>query len=240
MRNRMPLAMLEADRRTTREQVHEALRRGILGGTLEVGTRLIQTDIAEALGVSTTPVREALRDLAAEGLVRFDDYRGAVVQSPNLADIREIYGLRIVLEPVALRQSLETLPDDELGRATHLQTLMDEERDLGVWVELNNQFHAVFDDSRSPRMNAILRNLRDSAALVVGFSNRVRPTLIDASNRQHHNLLGACRDRDGDAAARIVEEHVRETLEAMERYFSEASEPQASEPQKPGWQPRVN
>jgi DNA-binding GntR family transcriptional regulator len=103
---------------------------------------------------------------------------------------------------------------------------MDDERDLGVWVELNNRFHAVFDDSRSPRMNTILRNLRDSAALVVGFSNRVRPSLIDASNRQHHLLLKACRDHDGESAAKIVEEHVRETLEAMERYFAEASDPQ--------------
>lgn len=224
MVDHVPLALLEADRRTTREQVYEALRRGILGGALEAGTRLIQTEVADALGVSTTPVREALRDLAAEGLVRFDDYRGAVVQRPNLADIREIYGLRIVLEPVAIRQSLENLTDEELTRATDLQDLMDEERDLGVWVELNNQFHAVFDDSRSPRMNAILRNLRDSAALVVGFSNRVRPTLIDGSNRQHHLLLKACRDRDGDAAAKIVEEHFRETLDAMEQYFAEVSD----------------
>jgi DNA-binding GntR family transcriptional regulator len=219
------IALLEADRRTTREQVYDALRRGILGGGLEAGTRLIQTEIADALRVSTTPVREALRDLAAQGLVRFDDYRGAVVQQPNLAEIREIYRLRILLEPAAIRQSLENLTDKDLARAADLQELMDDERDLGAWVELNNQFHAVFDDSRSPRMNAILRNLRDSAALVVGFSNRVRPTLIDASNRQHHLLLTACRDRNHDEAAMIVEEHVRETLEAMERYFAEASDP---------------
>jgi DNA-binding GntR family transcriptional regulator len=227
MRDSVPLSLLETDRRTTREQAYEALRRGILGGALEAGTRLVQSEIAEALGVSTTPVREALRDLAAEGLVRFDDYRGAVVQRPNMAEIREIYNLRIVLEPVAIRQNVENLTDKELIRATELQDLMDEERDLGVWVELNNQFHAVFDGSTSPRMNAILRNLRDSAALVVGFSNRVRPTLIDASNRQHHLLLKACRERDGDAAAKIVEEHVRETLEAMERYFADANDPQS-------------
>jgi DNA-binding GntR family transcriptional regulator len=100
---------------------------------------------------------------------------------------------------------------------------MDREADLGVWVDLNNQFHSVFDDTNSPRMTAILRNLRDSAALVIGFSNRARPTLITASNRQHHLLLRACREGDGEAAARIVQHHVRETLEAMEAYFAEMS-----------------
>lgn len=224
MRNDGLLTLVEADRRTAREQAYEALRRGILGGTLEAGSRLVQSEVAVALGVSTTPVREALRDLASEGLVKFDDYRGAVVQQPSLADIREIYRLRILLEPVAIRDSLENLTAEELERASDLQSQMDHVRDLGVWVELNNTFHSVFDDSRTPRMNAILRNLRDSAALVVGFSNRVRPSLIDASNRQHHLLLQACRDHDGDAAARIVEEHVRETLEAMERYFGDASD----------------
>lgn len=213
--------LLESDRQTTREQVYEALRRGILGGALEAGTKLIQSDLASALGVSTTPVREALRDLAAEGFVRFDDYRGAVVQRPNLADIREIYDLRILLEPAAMRKSLEALSDTDIERAAALQSEMDGERDLGVWVELNNRFHSIFDDVRSPRMNAILRNLRDSAALVIGFSNRVRPALIDASNKQHHLLLDACRRRDADAAAKIVEDHVRETLDAMERYFSD-------------------
>jgi DNA-binding GntR family transcriptional regulator len=213
--------LLEADRRTTREQVYEALRRGILGGPLEAGTRLIQSDLAAALGVSTTPVREALRDLAAEGFVRFDDYRGAVVQRPNLADIREIYDLRILLEPAAMRKSLEALSDRDVERAAALQSEMDGERDLGVWVGLNNRFHSIFDDARSPRMNAILRNLRDSAALVIGFSNRVRPSLIDASNKQPHLLLDACRRRDGGAAAKIVENHVRETIDAMEHYFSD-------------------
>jgi DNA-binding GntR family transcriptional regulator len=214
--------LLESDRQTTREQVYEALRRGILGGALEAGTRLIQSDLASALGVSTTPVREALRDLAAEGFVRFDDYRGAIVQRPNLADIREIYDLRILLEPAAMRKSLEALSDTDIERAAALQSEMDEERDLGVWVELNSRFHSIFDDARSPRMNAILRNLRDSAALVIGFSNRARPALIDASNRQHHLLLDACGRRDANAAAKIVEDHVRETLDAMERYFSDA------------------
>lgn len=220
----MRLALTETDRRTAREQAYEALRRGILGGALEAGSRLVQSEVAEALGLSTTPVREALRDLASEGLVQFDDYRGAVVQQPNLADIRDIYKLRILLEPIAIRESVEALTAEELERAAELQTRMDGENDPGIWAELNNEFHSVFDGSKSPRMNAILRNLRDSSVLVIGFSTRVRPNLIPASNRQHHLLLRACRKRDGDAAAHIVEQHVRETLEAMERYFADRSD----------------
>lgn len=216
------LALEEANRTTARGQAYEALRRGILDGSLEAGSRLVQSEVAAALGVSTTPVREALRDLAFEGLVTLDDYHGAMVQEPNLADIREIYKLRIVLEPLAIRESLENLTDAELQRAISLQSLMDEESNLATWVELNNRFHSVFDDAKSPRMGAILRNLRDSAVLVIGFSNRVRPSLITASNRQHHLFLEACREHDGEAAALIVEQHVRETLESMEVYFADS------------------
>lgn len=217
-------ALSETDRRTAREQVYRTLRRAILGGALEGGSRLVQSEVAEALGVSTTPVREALRDLASEGLVKFDDYKGAVVQQPTLVDIREIYRLRIILEPVGIRGSLEHLTAEDMERAVDLQHRMDQEDNLGVWVELNNEFHSVFDDARSPRLNAILRHLRDSAALVVGLSNRARPGLVVASNRQHHLLLEACRRRDAEAAAQIMERHVRETLEAMERYFAESTE----------------
>jgi DNA-binding GntR family transcriptional regulator len=214
------LALTETDRKTAREQAYQELRRAILGGSLEAGTRLVQTEVAAALRVSTTPVREALRDLAADGLVRFDDYRGAVVQQPDLADIREVYRLRIALEPLAIRQALDGLTAEELERAAELQRQMDTETELGAWVELNSRFHAVFDDRRSPRTTAILRNLRDNAALVVGFSNRARPNLIRESNRQHHLLVTAGRRRDSDAAAAIVEKHVRETLDAMEDYFA--------------------
>jgi DNA-binding GntR family transcriptional regulator len=214
------LALAETDRKTAREQAYQELRRAILGGSLEAGTRLVQTEVAAALRVSTTPVREALRDLASDGLVRFDDYRGAVVQQPDLADIREVYRLRVALEPLAMREALDGLTAEEIDRAAELQSRMDVETELGTWVELNSRFHGVFDGRRSPRTTAILRNLRDSAALVVGFSNRARPNLIPESNRQHHQLLTACRNRDADAAAAVVERHVRETLEAMEDYFA--------------------
>lgn len=219
-----------ADRKTTGEQVYEALRRGILGGAFDGGSRLVQSEIAIALGVSTTPVREALRKLAAEGLIRSDSYRGAVVETPTLEDAREIYKLRLLLEPVAAREKVEHLTRPELEWASELQRRMDQEKDLGSWVELNSQFHGVFEDASSPRMSAILRNLRDSAALIVGLSSRVRPALMTGSNTQHHLLLQACRNQDGDAAGRIVEQHLRETLESVERYFGEIGSSPAAEP----------
>jgi DNA-binding transcriptional regulator YhcF (GntR family) len=98
-------------RQTAHQYVVESLRNAIVEGVLTPGTRLIQAAIAEELEVSTTPVREALQDLAAEGLVRLDPHRGAIVYGFDLAECREIYELRMLLEELRPR-SVFMLGDD--------------------------------------------------------------------------------------------------------------------------------
>src|SRR5215211_2717340 len=91
--------------RTAQERVVETLRHAILGGVLEPGTPLILSELSERLGVSRTPIREAMRELAAEDLVDFDSYRSAVVHTPTLEEAREIYELRLALDPIAVRKA---------------------------------------------------------------------------------------------------------------------------------------
>ena len=96
-------------RKTAHEFVREVLRRAILSGELTGSTRLVQAELAATLEVSTTPVREALRDLASEGLIRFDPHRGAVVEELSRDELNEVYAIRKVLEPLALTQALPNL-----------------------------------------------------------------------------------------------------------------------------------
>jgi len=107
-------------RQTTVEYVKDTLRKAILGGELVGGTRLVQADLAAALETSTTPVREALRDLTSEGLIRSDPHRGSVVYEPNAYELDEIYQICRVLEPLAIRHAVEHIDDDLIFRLQKL------------------------------------------------------------------------------------------------------------------------
>jgi DNA-binding GntR family transcriptional regulator len=203
--------------RTAYEHVRATLRAAILDGTLPAGARLVQSELATALGVSTTPVREALRDLTTEGLVLFDPHRGALVRSLDIAEVREIYQLRMTLEPLMVTRVIDQLSDDQLARATDLCERMEREQDTPVWVNLNRDFHAVFSevDERS-RLAGILAGLRDSAAAYVAVSLDARPRQVAEANAEHKEFLDIYRRRDEQAAVRLTVQHLQSTLAAIE------------------------
>jgi DNA-binding GntR family transcriptional regulator len=194
------------------------LRSAILGGTLAGGTRLVQTELAAQLEVSTTPVREALRDLATEGLVFFDPHRGAVVRSLDLDEVREIYELRITLEPLMVRRVVDRLTDEQLAEAEELARRMREETNLSVWVDLNRDFHAIFSEtSDGSRLAGILASLRDSASAYVSLSLEARPEQVPEANEEHSELVRLYRDRDANGVVELTLRHLRSTLSAIEQ-----------------------
>jgi DNA-binding GntR family transcriptional regulator len=206
----------DGSRRTAHELVRDTLRRAILRGTLPGGLRLVQAEIAAQLEVSTTPVREALRDLASEGLIRLDAHRGAIVRELDLAEVREIYDLRKLLEPEALRRASRHITEEEVARSEALQAQMDVETDAGVWADLNREFHATLvGAARSPRLIAILQNLRDSAAPYVGLSLQTSSELRARANEHHRGMLAALRDGDPERAADIAIEHLESTVQTL-------------------------
>lgn len=203
--------------RTAHEHVRATLRAAILNGTLPAGARLVQSELAHALGVSTTPVREALRDLTTEGLVVFDPHRGALVRSLDIDEVREIYELRITLEPLMISRVMRQLSDEQLDRAAELCARMEREQDMSVWVNLNRNFHAVFYEfDQGSRLGRILAGLRDSAAPYVAVSLEARPRQAAEANVEHKELLEIYRRRDEQAAIRLTVQHLRSTLAVIE------------------------
>lgn len=202
--------------RTAHEFVHATLRHAIVRGDLPGGTRLVQAELAARLDVSTTPVREALRDLANEGLVHLDPHRGAIVRDLRMEELREIHELRVLLEPLSIRLMVDRITEEELQRAADLQREMDAESDPGRWVELNRAFHGVFADAAgSPRLQSIIGGLRDSAAVYVGLSVRAWPARRETSNADHRALLEAVRRRDTEVATEIELRHLDATMRAI-------------------------
>jgi DNA-binding GntR family transcriptional regulator len=212
-------ALGDVVRRTAYEEVLDRLRRAILGGEVEPGTPLILAELSTRLGVSRTPIREAIRDLAAEGLVDFDSYRSAVVHSPTLEEAQEVYDLRLVLEPLAVRRAVPKISDEDIARARELYERMLTTDELGVWVPLNRDFHAILmEPASSPRLLSIIESLRNAAATQVAMSIRVVPTQLTSGNEDHAQILAAYTRRDADAAVTMVERHLRSTIEAIESY----------------------
>jgi len=215
----MSLAGTDVPRaRTVHQYVRDTLRSEILNGSLAQGTRLVQSELAERLGVSITPVREALRDLSAERLIVFDPHRGALVRQLDLTEVREIYELRMTLEPIMVRRVVGRIDSSTLDRAEQLQQAMVAESDTAVWAQLNRDFHALFSgpDSTS-RLCAILDGLRDSATPYVGLSLRARPQQVPQANEEHARFVSLFRDADGDAVVELTLQHLRATLEAIEQ-----------------------
>jgi len=210
--------LIPGERRTAHQMVRDSLRLAILDGTLRAGSRLVQADIAARLQVSTTPVREALRDLASEGLIRLDAHRGAVVRETSLREVREIYLLRRLLEPEAVTTAADAMGPDVLAVLERLQSEMDNVPDLGRWVALNREFHRLLNGAaRLDRLAEILNHLDDNAAVYVNLALRATDAdHRDSTNRHHQRLLEACRDRDGEGAAKLVVEHLQQTLATIE------------------------
>lgn len=203
-------------RRTAQEVAYDAVKAAILRGDVPEGARLQQSALASQLNVSTTPVREALSRLASEGLVQIDAHRGAIVRGLDDNELDEIYQLRQLLEPLAARKAAAHITEQQLSEAEELWRRMEDHSDPVEWSENNRRFHAlIVSASHSPRLNSILKGLRDSSTRFVQWSLTVDPKRFASANKDHRALIDACRSRDGERAAAIEAQHLNGTVEAL-------------------------
>lgn len=204
------------NRRTAHEYVRDTLRVAILRGGISGGTRLVQADIAGKLGVSTTPVREALRDLATEGLIELDAHRGAVVKKLRYDELIEIHELTKLVEPEAMRLAAALADPESLAEAERLADAMESEQDVGRWVELNRQFHECLVSAIGrPRMLGVLKGLRDTIAPYIGLALQHRDYRLGHANLHHRQLIDAVRTGAGDHAADLASRHIDLTTEVL-------------------------
>ncbi|MBZ9892097.1 MULTISPECIES: GntR family transcriptional regulator [unclassified Mesorhizobium] len=201
--------------RTVAEQVANVLREAIASGTIKAGTSLRQDELAEQFGFSRMPIRDALRQLEAEGIVSIHPTKGAQVARMDSAEISEIYALRELLECEALRLSLPNLAGDRLDEAEQVLDQIDAERNVGRWGALNRAFHlALYDACGNNRLLALIEAHHNAADRYV----RILLSNLDYRSRsqtEHRDLLAACRWRDGDRAIGILRQHLREGSETL-------------------------
>jgi len=209
------IAASQSRRVTAVDLVRESLRSAILRGDLPGGTRLVQTEIASQLDVSTTPVREAMRDLASEGLITLDSHRIGTVRLPDWDEMSEIVEIRRALERVALQRAMANITESQLAQARDLADELGEDVDLGTWVQKNSEFHSIFHWATSTgRLANFLVALESAGGVFVAQAQRLHPDIRERAIADHYALLDAFAARDVDAAFGIQYQHVNLPLEA--------------------------
>jgi DNA-binding GntR family transcriptional regulator len=186
--------------------VLDAIKHAILAGELPPGQSLVEAELAQALGVSKTPVREALKTLAGAGLVTMSPYRGASVRVIDGETAHAIYDLRLLLEPEAVRRAVGRgggwdAARQALDRADAASG--DAERSLA-----NRAFHrALYQDCGNPLLVGVLDDLRDQTALVSAAAWQQQPSWRQEAG-EHRAILAAAAAGDAPGAGRLLAAHI--------------------------------
>ncbi|WP_291043084.1 GntR family transcriptional regulator [Herbiconiux sp.] len=199
-----PLGQVATTSRTT--HVLEIVKNAILNGRLAPGQALVESELASQLGVSKTPVREALKTLEGTGLVVIRPYTGATVRVFSDDDAVAIYDMRLLLEPEAVRRSIEAGADlDEAAGALERARAAGDGSGRSI---ANREFHrALYRHSGNPLLLQTLDGLRDQIALISAGS-WARHASWEQEAGEHDRILAAAREGDAEGTARLVREHI--------------------------------
>ncbi len=189
------------------EAVLDAVKHGILTGALKPGQPLVETELAARLGVSKTPVREALKTLAGTGLVIMSPYKGAWVREVDQALAHSVYDMRLLLEPVAAVRTAATGRPSWEGAEAALDRA-DRAADAAERSLANRDFHrALYAGCGNPLLVSQLDDLRDQTALVSSAAWAVRPSW-EMEAREHRAILHAAQSGKPELVGDLLRDHI--------------------------------
>ncbi len=201
--------------------IYNALRDEIISGHMKAGDSIRQEYIAKVFNVSRIPVREALKRLEAQGLVKNERYKGAVVSSLSDEEIEEIFTLRANLEPLIIKRSVENIRPETLKQARRYCEEFSDEKDAGKWGEWNRLFHeTLYQDANYPFH---LKTVREAIDRVDSY---IRAQLVlthgmTKARAEHLEILSACEQGDADRAAEMTRQHIEGAYRSLKAYLKE-------------------
>lgn len=202
--------------------VYKRIRKGILTGAIAPGGQLKIGELAAALNVSANPVREALRHLEAEGMVRFSENRKIEVVQLSPEDLDDIYSIMRPLEEIALEKCIDLIDEQCLAELEIVcQKMSREGLDSSEWMDLNHLFHrTIHQAAGSPRLVGILGRLRDHVTpyLYISFGD---PYRIEQANNEHDLLFYALREGDLEQGKQILRAHLTHGCDAIRKLLDD-------------------
>lgn len=198
------------------QKVYRALKTEIIKGSLKPGTKLLEGKIAKQMKVSRTPIREALRELAAEGFVKISPNQGVVVSNASIEDVQEVLQIRGVLEGLAARLATKIISEEEIKELEKYQKQMEyytKKNDVLAFSEMDAEFHElILDICGNNRLIQIRKNLSDQA-----HRYRIRslsvPGRLKYSLKEHQEIVEALKRKNAEQADRLSQKHIENVLE---------------------------
>ena len=197
------------------QKVYRALKTEIIKGSLKPGTKLSEGKIAKQMEVSRTPIREALRELAAEGFVKISPNQGVVVSNASVEDVQEVLQIRGVLEGLAARLATKMINEEEIKELEKYQKRMEyytNEDDVLAFSEMDAEFHGlILNICGNNRLIQIRKNLSDQA-----HRYRIRslsvPGRLKYSLKEHQEIVEALKRKNAEQADRLSQKHIENVL----------------------------
>lgn len=206
--------MLEIDQQEytpLRDVVFNTLRQAIIKGDLKPGERLLEIQLADKLGVSRTPVREAIRKLELEGLVTMVPRRGTTVLGITKKHLKDVLEIRSALEELALELACRRVTPEQYEELVRLEALLEAKQDSDNAFELSDideKFHEqIYQATNNPRLIQLLANLREQMyrfRLEYMKAKDKRPRLI----QEHQQIIKALKNKDSKAGRKAIYDHI--------------------------------
>lgn len=198
--------------KTRTQVVVDAIRKKILSGAIKAGDPLRQAALAEELNVSRIPVREALLQLEAEGLVDFEAHKGATATRLSAGQVTELFELRALLETELLRLSIPKLTEEHLAQSELLLQQMAQAYQtadtVGSWSELNSRFHlSLFRAADRPLTLEIVQNLNNNSDRYIRM-HLLLAGGVKKADPEHSKILMLCRQRKVESACALLRQHI--------------------------------
>jgi DNA-binding GntR family transcriptional regulator len=211
--------------KTKKDFVTDILRDAILSGEFQPGERLMQDELAERLNVSATPIREALRQLVAEGVLRHSPHKGVQVAEVNQADVRGVYVIRSALESLATRLAVPQLNPADVEHLRGLQSQMESLSESGRLKEMrkpNYEFHMrIYDAAGVPQLQQIIRGLWTQFPW---DTLHVLPGRAAASVQEHASIIDDIENDQPERAGQHMQEHIENGAKALTEYLMRTQE----------------
>jgi DNA-binding GntR family transcriptional regulator len=213
-----------ANSKTKMDQIVEILREAVLTGEFTSGARLLQDDLAERFNTSSTPIREALRQLQAEGILEHSPYRGVQVAEVKMEDVREVYMVRAVMESFVTRLAVPYLNHARVEQLRALQAQMREyvaNNELPNLRRTNYEFHLlIYEAANMPYSIKIIKTLWAQSPWDALY---VLPGRAPKSLEEHERILDAIADQDAKLAGQRIQEHIEYAASALADYVDRPS-----------------
>jgi DNA-binding GntR family transcriptional regulator len=220
MKNYNLQAHIKNPYRTLPGMITGVLREAILSGELGGGVQLKQEELASRFSVSMSALREALKSLEAEGLVRFYPNRGAVVSELSADEAREIFDIRLFLELGALELAMPNLTEADFAEANGILKDANDETNNRRWGELNWLFHeTLYRSAQRPKLLSLIKNMHNNVERYMRLYLSTMNYQIK-SQEEHRAILNACVQRDIKAAQKLLRKHMADASSSLAGYLS--------------------